>query len=146
MNDNKINFKTPRTKVGTMVEIAVVALILIMWGLIIHWTKSATPDDTKILIITGAEGTIIPAGMLALCYFPKTFNFPSQIEPKPIHYLLSIYMVRLTSIYVILIHITSAWSVARPNNEIASKATMVLCGMLVITAILFLIYFYRKFK
>ena len=146
MNDNKINFKTPRTKVGTIVEIAVGALILIMWGLIIHWMKSATPDDTKILIITGAEGTIIPAGMLALCYFPKTFNFPTKIEPKPIHYLLSINMVRLTSIYVALIHITSAWSVARPDNEIASKATMVLCGILVITAILFLIYFYRKFE
>lgn len=137
MNDNKINFKTPRTKVGTAMEITVVALILLLWGFIIHLGRTATFEVTRVLITHGFICTIMSAVMMVLCYFPKTFNIPKR-NPRAEHYMITVELIRIVCILVILLEIASTWAIARSDNE---KAMGNMIAILSITLLLVVAFY-----
>ena len=130
MNSNKINFRTPRTTAGTAMEIAVGILVLTMWVLIIYLSVNATFDTIRSLVILGIYSTILSPLMLVLCYYPKLFNIPKR-NPRAEHYLLTIQMVRIVSIFVMFIMMASAWSIGRPADAKIAEGiqTMFGCAM-----------------
>ena len=142
MNDNKINFKTPRTKVGTAMEITVVALILLLWGIIIHLARTATFEVTRVLITHGFICTIMSAVMMVLCYFPKTFNIPKR-NPRAEHYLMTIELVRIVCILAILIEMASAWAIARQK---AMGSTIAVLSIVLLLVVIFYIIRLARLK
>ena len=131
MNDNKINFRTPRTIAGTVMEGVVGVLVLILWVLIICLSRTATHDATQTLVVIGIQSTILAPLMMVLCYFPKTFNIPKR-NPRAEHYLLSIQLVRIVCIFVMLIMIALAWMTGRPDDAktVEGLQAVLVCGLL----------------
>lgn len=127
MNDNKINFRTPRTVAGTVMEAVVGVLLLAMWVLIIYLSVNAPSDATRTMIILGIQGTVLVPLMMVLCYFPKTFNIPKR-NPRVEHYLLTIHLVRVVSIFVILMMIASVWKEGRPADTKAMEGVLTALG------------------
>ena len=115
MNNNEINFRTPRTVTGTVMEIVVGILVLVLWGIIIYLSVNATADTIRLLVVHGIYSTILPPLMMVLCYHPRLFSIPKR-NPRAEHYLLTIQMVRIVSIFVMFIMIASAWGIGRPAD------------------------------
>lgn len=136
MNDNNINFRTPRTVAGTVMEVMVGVLVLALWVLIIYLSRTATSDATQTLAVIGIQGTILAPLMMMLCYFPRTFNIPKR-NPRVEHYLLTIQMVRIVCIFVMLIMITAAWMTGRPGDAKAAENVQAVFGCGLILAVVY---------
>jgi len=96
MNDNPINYVTPRTKAGTIVEIVCAVLMLIIWIATAVAVAREDRIDSTALFGNAAFFTIIVALLLFLCYKPKTFNVPEV--PTERHYHLTVWCVRVVSV------------------------------------------------
>ena len=143
MNDNKINFKTPRTIVGTVMEIAVGILVLVLWVLIIYLSVNATSDTVRLLVVHGIYSTILPPLMMGLCYYPRLFNIPTR-NPRAEHYLLTIQLVRIVSILVMLMMIVEAWDIGRPDDaRMIGGAETVLGCIITVTVVCYIIRLLR---
>ena len=136
MNDNKINFRTPRTVAGTVMEVVVGVLVLALWVLIIYLSRTAPADATQTLVVIGIQSTILAPLMMALCYFPKTFNVPKR-NPRAEHYLLTIQMVRVVCIFVMLIMIASSWMTGRPGDAKVAESMQAVFGCGLILAVVY---------
>ena len=143
MNNNEINFRTPRTVIGTVMEIAVGLLLLTLWVLVIYLSRTAAHDATQTLVILGIQGTVLSPLMMVLCYFPKTFNIPKR-HPRAEHYLLTIQLVRIVAIFVMLLLIVSAWMVGRPDDAKTMEVVQAVLGCgLVLTVVYYIVRLIR---
>ena len=143
MNNNEINFRTPRTVIGTVMEVAVGVLVLALWLLIIYLSRTATVGVTQTLVTLGIQGTVLSPLMMVLCYFPKTFNIPKR-HPRAEHYLLTIQLVRIVAIFVMLLLIVSAWMVGRPDDAKTMEVVQAVLGCgLVLTVVYYTVRLIR---
>lgn len=102
MNDNKLNFTVNRTTGGTICEVVTAVLAVVLWGLAIYAIRRHPGDDSPILVHAVAM-TTIPLMMLLLAYFPRTFNVPDNA--KPMHYVLTVWLLRVISVELVLMGI-----------------------------------------
>ena len=143
MNNNEINFRTPRTVIGTVMEVAVGVLVLALWVLVIYLSRTAAHDATQTLVILGIQGTVLSPLMMVLCYFPKTFNIPKR-HPRAEHYLLTIQLVRIVAIFVMLLLIVSAWMVGRSDDAKTMEVVQAVLGCgLVLTVVYYIVRLIR---
>ena len=140
MNNNEINFRTPRTVAGTVMEIIVGILVLVMWVFIVYFSQGAEADTVKGLIFHGLLGTILPFLMMVACYFPKSFNIPKR-HPRAEHYILSIQLVRLCCIVIMPVLIAETWGMGKPANMETVEGVQLVFGCIII--LIFIYYMVR---
>ena len=134
MNNNEINFRTPRTIVGTAMELAVAIQVIVMWGVTFWLFRGATSDLILSLICHGIVCTAIPLLMMVLCYFPKTFNMPVR-RPRVEHYMLTVQLIRVCCIIIMPILIAATWKLGRPADQEAMDGVQAIFGCMVTLAV-----------
>ena len=145
MNNNEINFRTPRTMVGNAMELAVVILVIVLWIVTIFLFKGATSDMIQALIWHGLFCTFLPFLMMVLCYFPKTFNMPTR-RPRAEHYMLTVRLIRVCCIIMMPILIAATWKMGRPADKEAMDGVQVIFGCIMTMAIGYYIFRFIRIR
>lgn len=130
MNNNEINFRTPRTMVGTAMEIVVAMLVIAMWTMAIYLFQGAAADTIQALIWHSLFCTFLPFLMLVSCYFPKTFSMPVR-RPRAEHYLLTVEMIRVCCIALMPILLAATWKIGRPDDAKAAEGMQAVFGLVI---------------
>lgn len=138
MNNNEINFRTPRTVAGTVMEIIVGILVLAMWVLIVYFSRGAEADTVKLLVFHGLFCTVLPSLMMVACYFPKSFNIPKR-HPRAEHYILSIQLVRLCCIVMMPVLIAETWGMGKPDDMGTVEWVQLVLGCIMILVFIYYI-------
>ena len=149
--------KIYRTTEGTIFEVAVVILAIIVWGLII-WFVHQAPDIIPTHFDTSGKpnawgspaGILIPCALISLsgivvmilCYFPKAFNLSEKYK-TPRNYALSIRMMRILGLLMQLLTLAIAWTSLRSTSHTIIPV-LVIVALMTLTAIASTIAIYTK--
>lgn len=140
MNKNKIDFKTPHTRVGHAFEAVAALLAIALWVLIaVVIVRVYHGEMNRQLVILGVTATLISAAMMVGCYHPQTFNIPVK-HPQAGHYLLVIEDLRLTSILLMLTYLSQVVAYLTPVGDTLFLVTAV---ALLLVNVVYLIRIWR---
>lgn len=125
-NDNWPPIKVTRTTEGTVFEIAIAMLNIIMWGMIAliwmqlpeliptHFNLAGRPDaygDKIMILVVGGLGTVTSVAMCFCAYHPEsTVNLPVRIS-NAAQLALVVRMVRIIGVLISLMFISIVWNI-----------------------------------
>ena len=152
--ENENDLRIHRNTEGTIFEIAVLFLIILMWIAAVliyrhspetiptHFDLKGNPNgysSRSTLFIIAAIGTAISAIMLASAYAPsRRFNMPGKITTFRQQWLMA-RMMRILAVVIALLLIDSMFMTAHPGNRIVVYVMMALVALLFILPLYFTI-------